>query len=651
MHQKVLHLYGEIGEAQQKPLDGNLTIHHDKDGQAFPPTHWPVIDSYFKALVHLSPGWNMIRLDFTTERNGSTGAAPTIHSSHIRLNYLPLNDVPPLHLVILAAKDSPCTYDAMPERIQREGNDLSIANRKFRMAAHLWQAFTSEQMYRNKFGRRCFRFEEEWQTGTLSIMDWQMGRMRNETKIHVVRTEETVAQLQALDYAQQYAPAPQKDELYDIATKTIKKYFNARPGQKQYVAALLIDAHWDKAWSTIRGHAALGGGDDDLRLAIFGSHALQSYPSSVEEVVPAFSDCTRTDTNYIADDSNESGSNWEAANLGIGGHLHEVGHLFGLPHEESGVMLREYVKFNRTFLLREPYSTRTKSQGLRLCRIEDECNWHRLDILRLRYHPCFRLPSDDPVMSQDDSIQCYPISDGNVLFAAATGISHIEIRLDGEPLCKQFFEYINVGLRANALPRQVKLSEAEIRAKLPEDKKKGKLHLEVFCGGSRSIKIDDVGEILSKAYTVTLPQIRQAPKKDEGLTMNTYNNVMGLTQNLTKRQGFKSFKLGASQQQDTQPFEVILESLTLQTKLLTSIKIFSGLALDGLEFCYEDGQSQLVGKRGGKAGGDEFFLDTRRGETILGFYVRAGLWVDGIEVLTTLGRRSGYFGSVSGGSA
>ena len=42
--------------------------------------------------------------------------------------------------------------------------------------------------------------------------------------------------------------------------------------------------------------------------------------------------------------------------------------------------------------------------------------------------------------------------------------------------------------------------------------------------------------------------------------------------------------------------------------------------------------------------------DTRRGETILGFYVRAGAWIDGIEILTSSGRRSGVFGNALGGS-
>lgn len=42
--------------------------------------------------------------------------------------------------------------------------------------------------------------------------------------------------------------------------------------------------------------------------------------------------------------------------------------------------------------------------------------------------------------------------------------------------------------------------------------------------------------------------------------------------------------------------------------------------------------------------------DTRRGENLLGFFIRAGLWIDGIEILTSLGRRSGVYGNALGGS-
>ncbi|KIX07619.1 uncharacterized protein Z518_02272 [Rhinocladiella mackenziei CBS 650.93] len=627
VYHKVLLVNGEIGDPNQKPMDGNLTVHHDKDGQAFPPTNWPVSDSYFKALVYLSPGWNKVRFDFTSPKlsSVSNGLAPTLHTSYIMLNYLPLSNAPPLQLVILAGKDSPCTYDAVPQRIHNEGNDLDMAIRKFRMAAHLWQAFTAEQMYRHKFGRRCFRFDEEWQTGSLSIRDWETGQMKNETRVHVVRSDKTTAELRDLQYAQQHRPAAKKGELYSMAADAVKKHFNIKPGQKQYVACLLLDAHWDPEVGTITGHAALGGTGDDLGLAIFGSHALQSYPSCIEEVVPAFMDCTQTDTKYVANDCNESGSSWEAANIGIGAHLHEVGHLFGCPHQESGVMLRDYVRLNRTFLVREPYSTRTKSQGLKVCRQDDECDWHRLDVLRFRHHPCFRLPSDEPFPSQDDSIQYFPVGNGRIICSAPTGISFVELGTEGDDLCRQWIEFINTDQRHNSLPRQVTLVESDLRGRLPEDKKKAKLSLNIFCGSSRSQKIEDVDDLLSKKNIVNLPH---------------------------SRLGFKSKKLGYSQLEGSKPEELILESTHLQTKLLTSVKVYHGYALDGIEFCYEDGQSQLFGKRGGKPGGDEFFLviDTRRGETILGFYVRAGLWIDGIEILTSTGRRSGVFGNATGGS-
>lgn len=43
-------------------------------------------------------------------------------------------------------------------------------------------------------------------------------------------------------------------------------------------------------------------------------------------------------------------------------------------------------------------------------------------------------------------------------------------------------------------------------------------------------------------------------------------------------------------------------------------------------------------------------IDTRRGEHLLGFYVRAGLWIDGIEIITSFGRKSGVYGNATGGS-
>lgn len=489
---------------------------------------------------------------------------------------------PPLQLVVLLGKDSDGTYDAVPERAEREGNGLDMAVRKYKTAAYLWQAFTGEQMFRNSLGRRCFRYEEEWQPGTLSRRDVLAGQMRNEAKIHIVRSDKTVAELRDLDIAQQNNNGQKKDELFNIAKEAVRNHFNVQPGQKQYVSVLLLDSHWDTEAQTITGHAALGSAGDDIKMAIFGSHSLQSYPSCLEEVVDALSDCTRTDTNYVANDCSEAGSNWESANVGIGAHLHEIGHLFGCPHQESGIMLRDYVQFNRSFLTKEPFCTRTKTQGLKVCLPNDECGWHRLDALRFRFHPCFRLPGDAPT-SSDDSVQVWPVENSKILFTASSGISFMEIYREDEEFCSTFIEFLNTESSSNGLPKQVTITESELRQRAfgTEKEKKKKLRLAVFSGAGGSFTVEDTSMLKSKNSLVKLPK---------------------------GQSGYKSGLLGQSSMQGSEPQQLILECASVQTKLLTSIKVYHSTALDGIEFCYEDLTTQLFGKRGGKPGGDEFVL-------------------------------------------
>ena len=572
-------MYGQIGEPLEKAIDGTLTVCHHQDN--FPSTMWPVNDSHFKALVHLTPGPNRLRFDFTSAKLASNVSSSPAHSSWININFLPLINSPPLQLVILIGKDSPGTFDAVPERQSREGNDLRTAIRKFRMAAYLWQAFTGEQMYRNGLGRRCFRFEEEWQTGSLTFRDREIGQMRNEAKIHVIRSDKTVEELRDLEIAQQNEKGSRRGDLYTFAMDAVKEHFKPWAGQTHYVSALLLDAHWDTNAKVITGHAALGGDSGEIQLAIFGSQALQSYPTSIEEVVLAFTDCTRTNTNYVANDCNESGSNWEAANIGIGGHLHETGHLFGCPHQESGIMLRDYVRFSRTFLCKEPYATRTKSPGMRLVLPKDECAWHRLDTLRFKYHPCFRLPTDTP-LNPDESIQVWPADNGNAIITAPSGIAFIEIFANGEGTCRAWLEYSNGGVQSGGPPRQVMLTESDLNDRLPKDKKAKKLSVKVHSAGRGSQEVEDFGQLVkSKTHSVKLPN---------------------------GQSGYIGYKLGSSGLEGSQPQQLILENAHIQTKLLTSIKIYHSLALDGLEFLYEDSTSQLFGQRRSEAGGSEFMF-------------------------------------------
>ncbi|KAI5466487.1 putative peptidase family-domain-containing protein [Mariannaea sp. PMI_226] len=618
VYQKVLTVHGMIADPTHQALDGTVTVSRLDD--SFPPINWPVCSSHFKALSYLQPGPNKLRFEFSSPKLPNSGSSNPIHVSYLTVHMLPASNAPPLQLAIIMGKDSPGTFDATPARAEREGNGLEIAVRKFRMAAYLWQAFTAEQMWRHKLGRRCFRFEEEWTTGSTNWRDLENGTMRSEARIHVIRCEETVAQLRDLNKAQQYDNATEKDALFGIASKAVKNYFNPLPGQKLYVSALLLDAHWDQNAQTVTGHAALGGGDDTLQLAIFGSHCLQSYPSSFEEVVPAFTDCTPTDTKHVANDCNEAGSSWEAANIGIGAHLHETGHLFGCPHQESGIMLRDYVVLNRSFVAREAYSTRTKSKG-GLAMQGDECGWHRLDCLRFRAHPAFRLPSDPPA-NPDTSVQAFPVENGNVLVMAATGISFVEIFAEGDDVCRSWIEYQP---DQGPPPRQITLNEHDLRARVAENKKKGRITVNIKSHAGGSMTIDDFKSFTSKDSSVKLSNGKLA---------------------------FRCKMQGSSRMDGSEPIETVFSSSVKQHRVLSKVLAYHGSAVDGLEFVYDDDSTQLFGKRGGgNKDGDVFEFDIRRGEYISGFCVRAGFWIDGIQILTSLGRKSPMFGNAHGGEA
>ena len=621
-YQKVLVINGTIGDVAQQSLDGTVTVSRLDD--AFPPIQWPACESHFKALVYLMPGANKLRFDFASPKLANSGSSNPIHSSYLTVHMVPPMGAPPLQLAILLAKDSPGTFDAVPARIDREGNGLDTAIRKFRMAAYLWQGFTAEQMFRNRLGRRVFRFEEEWTQGTVNLRDREVGQMRSEARIHVIRSDKTLKEMRDLDHAQQNAKAKNRDAMYSFAMDAVRSYFQPKAGQNLYVSVLLLDAHWDKDAKMITAHAALGGGAGEVRLAVFGSHCMQSYPTCFEEVVPAFMDCTPTDTNYVANDANESGSSWEAANIGIGAHMHETGHLLGLPHRENGVMLRDYVRLNRTFVTREAYSTRTKTKG-ELVLEKDECTWHRLDCLNFRIHPCFRLPNDSP-SAPDESIQAWPVEGGALAITAASGVAYLEIYAENEGVCKTWMEF----LPENGAPvqRQVTLTEQDIRNRLPEAKRKKepiKVAIRSWAGGS--LVIDDLRQLMSKGSSTKL---------SGGI--------------LTGKTAYRSSKLGRGQMQGTEPHEVIFTSAQKQDRVMSRVVFYHGRALDGMEFVYDDDSRQLFGKRGGKPGGDVFEMDVRRGEYISGFTVRCGFWIDGIQILTSLGRRSPVYGNALGGS-
>ncbi|KAG5995310.1 hypothetical protein E4U52_000178 [Claviceps spartinae] len=574
VYQKVLLLHGSIGEPGKHSVDGTVVVSRYDD--SFPPINWPVCESHFKALVYLQPGPNKFRLDFSSPRLANSSSTNPIHASYLTVHMIPTMNAPPLQLAIIVAKDSPETFDAPPSRVEREGNGLDTAVRKFRMAAYLWQAFTAEQMWRQRLGRRSFRFEEEWGLGTANYRDREHGTLRSEARIHIIRSDKTVAEIRGLNNAQALSEATEKSLLFKLAVDSVNGHFKTPPGQK-------------------------------------------TYPSTLEEVAPSFTDCTPIDTNHVSNEGSEAGSSWEVANLGIGAHLHETGHLFGCPHQESGVMQKDYIVLNRSFVPREAYSTRTKSKG-GLVQLADECGWHRLDCLRFRAHPAFRLPNDAP-RNADDSVQAFAMEGGTVISTAMTGISHVEIYGDGDNVCHAWLEFATEN---GPVQRQLALTEQDLRARMPEAKRKGRMSISIKSHGGGSLTIADFREFTSKGSMVKLGGNKLA---------------------------FRSQVLGAAKTDDCEQQNLVFTSALKIDKVMSQVIAYHNSALHGLEFVYDDNTTQLLGERREPGASQTFDFDVRRGEYLSGLLVRAGSQIEGIQLLTSLGRKSPVFGNARGGTA
>jgi hypothetical protein len=585
--QKVLLITGTIGDPSQRLLDGIVTVSRLDD--SFPAVQWPVTENDFKALVYLVPGTNKIRFDFSSPKLANSHSSNPIHASYLTVHMMPSMTAPPLQLAVLLAKDSPGTFDAMPPRIEREGNGLDTAIRKFRMAAYLWQGFTAEQLSRNKLGRRAFRFEEEWITGSSCHRDREHGTMRSEARVHVIRTQKTVAELRELGQGPSGG-----DALLAVAAEAATDYFQPLAGQKHYISMLLLDSQWDPATKSVSGHAAHGGKiGDDMHISIYGSQYLQSYPMTFEDVPHAFTDCTPTDTNFVGNDNGGAGSSWEAASLGIGAHLHETGRLFGLPQQESGIMgvNRDFLTFSRSFLTREAFSTRTKSKGVPVSQLDDGCRFHRLDCLRLRSHPCFRLPNDPP-MHPDNSIAAFPVEGGSLVVRAPSGMSFVEILAEGEQTCHTFIEY---GTEGTPAPKTLTLSDADLRSRLSEEKRRGRMRIRVQSMGGGLLDVPDFKHLTKESSVKISGGIAGSP-------------VLGRT-------GFRSHKLGSSKSANSEGQDIIFTSAIKQERDLSRIIFYHDTAVRGIEFVFDNDSRQLLGQEGGREGGESFEMgeSTRSG--------------------------------------
>jgi hypothetical protein len=444
VHQTCIQVQGECRDFEYADKTNYVSVATtDILNQAQPVHHWPLHKGHWKSLVMLSPGFNTIL--FKLHHCG--GIADSIR---ITVNYVPLLQLPPLHLAIMVAKDSPLLIDCPPAKygsISTAHSSLDAAIAKLRMSAYMWQAATAEDFRQKKLGRRSFRLDEEWMTNTVIQMGHQGSSsdsiaMRAAAKVHIIRSEKSVAEIRDADVAQQNLHGRNRDALHEYFEAALREAGSPfESASRPVVAGLILDSHYSPEKSMILGHAALGcHKPDGISLGIFGSHLTYSWPRFLEEVPACLIDMTPTgDT--VGNDNGECDTMRGACFVGQGAFLHEVGHAFGSEHT-SGIMQRGYSKsWAMNFV---DHMTNDK--------VINDSKWDLRDVLLFKMLPHFALPGDRPmdkhfknapvkievdlndILGNDgfpkfteDSVQ-----DDIIKVSCAAGIAEIEIQSEGE---------------------------------------------------------------------------------------------------------------------------------------------------------------------------------------------------------------------------
>jgi hypothetical protein len=459
-------------------------------------------------------------------------------------------------------------------------SSLDAAISKFRVAAYMWQALTAEDLRVKGLGRRSFRLEEEWTTDTLSQQNLNSPAAGLVPKVHLIRTDKTVAELRDANLAQQNPSARQPDDLHKIFTNALLAHgapFTSHA--KPVVAGLILDAHYDLSITPkplILAHAALGSHDPNgLSLGIFGSHLAYSWPRFLEEVPSCLLDPTRPgDT--VGNDNGECNSMWQACAVGQGAFLHEVGHAFGADHTE-GIMRRGYSPDWPKAFLGGVRNAREEGGGALkpvTPETKHECRWDLRDVLKFRGLRHFWMPGDRELSKDAPTVTIDEGDDGTLEsmyldVKCEAGIARVVFSNDvgKEMVEQQAFDAIPI--KSLRYPRQ-QLSEKFGNTKKP-------LALEVAAMNGQQYTIDNVWNLFKNRSYITVPGTK----------------IRLLKQSVSAGARFEGDK-------NAWRWAVMLKKRDSEGKLVDASKIDLrvGCVLDGAVVHYKDGETIPCGPRG-----------------------------------------------------
>ncbi|GAC96204.1 zinc metalloproteinase [Pseudozyma hubeiensis SY62] len=679
------------GTVDSTTKDGSITVSSDSKS-GFKPERWEINQGYFKALVPLVRGCN--NLTFEAQLSGTSETSRTT----ISVTYDRPANAPPLHLAIVAACDSPVWNNdgRMPPSVPlKPGNPSAAAavkedrfsrflskamdkldlaagsshspvdehdralvdtppgprreafkagglhevKRRIALQAYLWQAFHSEQMRRHGMGRRAFQLDDE--------ASFAQGERSLELlpRVHLIKSRRTLREFRDPENAQQKPNARNGGAMHAFAAEALEDPSTPRELHWSPVAVLTLDTIWDPKMRLLRAHGAVGaGGPGSLSHGVMGSHWLWAAPRSLDQVTAAFLDTEATDESCCVNDLDECPTAWQTLNIGSGAFFHEAGHAMNQPHWPTGLMARGYIEFSRAFMTREPGCKRNRvAPGRFFAPIhagnDDKHNHvHRAQAVRARWHPCFVLPSD-PILPYfqpgdhsawirwNENEPSWTSTPRGALLKCDSGIGSIEVEVNGD--YKTHVEWLN--LQTPSGPPQMPPRETMIDASYLSNL----VGFDVMHPSSPNVKLNALACNMRQAELDGYRQHAIARSLHiEGFDASRRTILKTLPLGQVNRSGHQWDLIFPFARDDVPPIELV------------AIDIFSGASFDGFVLHYSNGTTS----RFGPCGGSPFRMQVGRGDRIQRISVRAGAWIDAVEVVLKNGGSSGMRGNTSGGS-
>lgn len=649
----------EIVSSPTVIVSGSTTINKgivefiNNENLVFPPQSFEINNYQFKAIVHVSSDKNHFKVkafEGIIDNYGFPQKGKEVDSGELSLLYHPLNNKP-IHLCVILGRDSNGGYDMPKYRTARgEVANLDTAVKKLKVAGRLMQAYTQDEMRASGFSNRSFQFVEET-TDQQGIFGYNVKSPtpHQEVKIHVLRSPKSVEELRDPNLAQQNPKGTNTGGLFSHALDLIKNspLYGARDASGSCIqcAVIYLDAHYDIGKDLILTHAALGGGNGDIKLAIFGSHGLHLWPTNFPQTTSSFLDATHLSKREVANDANQCGTSWECLNITMGAFMHEIGHLLGSPHQVNGVMLRDYIWWNRSFMTRELECLRTSSRsaiiGPNGWPGNQICHWNILDKIRYLHHGSFGLPIDSEIshvysttLKRDDSYHgqnpsSYIINDGSCMIKSGPGIFLIEVIT--KDLARYHIPYLPKNYGGPGLQHEVVLDYNHLYHCLGKDKD------ENYAVRVLSLAGDMYISNFKKHVT------RDIVRSDFGLGLGEVD-------------GYKSELLGRENGDG--------KMIGFDIGKITKVRVYHGGALDGVRFYSSvppvparNYMNKIVSKISSNEKvvtlGNEkphyTDIDVDGRNPITKFHFRNGAWIDAIQVEFADGSKSAMLGNANGG--